>query len=163
MQRMDYNKTAMQFIPIIIAFLLLAYSKLMAQFSYTILGKLFSILLIIYYASIDKLVGLFVCGLVILYYQMDYVKLLAHGESNSKLITEGFSAAKTDFRSQNCINGSLKYKNMDVNNEMADHVFREVRFENDAKCNVCSDTCSFSITENRINKEKEVAPISSRK
>jgi len=160
---MDYNKTILQFIPIILAFLLLAYSKPMAQFSYTILGKLFSVLLIIYYTSFDKMVGLFVCGLVILYYQLDCVDMLVYGEPSSNAFREGFTVSKPEFRSQNCVNGTLKYKNMDVSDEMSDHVFREVKFENDSKCNVCSDACSFSVKEARINKEAEIAPITSRK
>lgn len=60
------------FIPIIFLFLLLAYSKEISLFSRTILGKLMIISIIIFYTSVDKMMGLFICLLVILYYQSDY-------------------------------------------------------------------------------------------
>jgi hypothetical protein len=63
-----------QFIPILILFLLLKYSNDFIKFSFTILGKLVAIFIIIFYAKIDITVGLCVCGLVILYYQSDYVE-----------------------------------------------------------------------------------------
>lgn len=61
-----------QFIPIIIIFTLFTYSKPFVRFSYSILGKLFAILMVIFYTYLDKVVGLCVCGLVILYYQSDF-------------------------------------------------------------------------------------------
>lgn len=63
-----------QFIPILILFLLLKYSNDFVKFSFTVLGKLIAILIIIFYAKIDITVGACVCGLVILYYQSDYVE-----------------------------------------------------------------------------------------
>lgn len=67
-------KLLLNFLPIIIVFLLVSYSDLMAQWSHTILGKLFSVILIIFYTRIDIIAGLVVCALVILYYQTDYVE-----------------------------------------------------------------------------------------
>jgi hypothetical protein len=180
---MDFNKTALQFIPIILVFLLLTYSKSIAIFSHTILGKLVAIALIIYYTVFDKLVGLFVCSLVIFYYQMDYVESMLNldiglfspvssniADSIDEIYIGGiplrsiepFSQAKADFRSQNCSKGVLKYKDMTVRDEMADHVFQEIEFEDDSRCNVCSDSCSFSIIESRLNKESEMKPTMSR-
>jgi hypothetical protein len=43
-------------------------------YSNTILGKLIAIAVIIFYTAIDKIVGLFVCAIVIFYYQSDYVE-----------------------------------------------------------------------------------------
>jgi hypothetical protein len=63
-----------QFIPILILFLLLKYSNDFVKFSFTILGKLVAIFIIIFYAQIDITIGVCVCGLVILYYQSDYVE-----------------------------------------------------------------------------------------
>ena len=63
-----------QFIPIIIIFLLLSYPKNIIKLSHSILGRLIAVSIIIYYSSLDKYLGLLVCGLVIFYYQMDYVE-----------------------------------------------------------------------------------------
>jgi hypothetical protein len=150
------KKIVSQFIPIILVFLLLTQSKRLAIFSNSVLGKLIAVSLIIFYTNIDKILGLFVCALVILYYQLDYV------EAYLNMSTENFASINQTFRSENCKNGILKYKNMDVRNEMADHVFQELKFKDDDKCNVCSDTCSFSIIESKMSKELELQPINTK-
>lgn len=61
-------------IPIIIFYLLLAYTKGAITFSNTILGKLIAIILIAFYANVDPILGLLVCILIIIYYQSDYVE-----------------------------------------------------------------------------------------
>lgn len=63
----------LNFIPIIIVFLLVSYTNTFASISNTILGKLFALILIFFYIKQDKFVGLFVCLVVILYYQSDYI------------------------------------------------------------------------------------------
>lgn len=65
-----------------------------------------------------------------------------------------------DFRQEYCDAGKLKYKNMDVNAEMMEHVFPEIQFAGN-KCNPCNETCVFSIIENRLKTETEIAPKSS--
>jgi len=79
-------KLILNFLPIIIIFLLVTYSDEMAQWSHTILGKFFAVFLIIFYTRIDVLFGLVVCGLVVFYYQTDYVEGFTHLPE-----TEGFS------------------------------------------------------------------------
>jgi energy-coupling factor transporter transmembrane protein EcfT len=71
---MKTTEIIIQFIPIIIIFVLLKFSKQFVSFSFTILGKFIAIMIIIFYSSIDLIVGLFVCCLVILYYQSDYLE-----------------------------------------------------------------------------------------
>lgn len=68
------------------------------------------------------------------------------------------------FRKTNCdAKGQLKYKGAVVRPEMADHVFREIQFPNDsAKCNPCEESCDFSIIEERMNREEELRPASSK-
>lgn len=63
-----------QFIPIILIFVVVTYSKPMAIFSNTTLGKILAIGIIIYYTYLDKYIGLLVCATIILYYQSDYVE-----------------------------------------------------------------------------------------
>lgn len=76
--------TILQFIPIIILFLLLSYPEEFVLFSNLSFGRLIAVLIIIFYSSLDKYLGLFVCGLVILFYQSDYVE-------NMRTITENFT------------------------------------------------------------------------
>jgi hypothetical protein len=75
--------TILQFIPIIILFLLLSYPEQFVLFSNLSFGRLIAVLIIIFYSSLDKYMGLFVCGLVILFYQSDYVE-------NMRPISENF-------------------------------------------------------------------------
>ena len=63
-----------QFIPIIIVYLLLTYTKTSVLISKTILGRFLAVLAVIYYTYLDKYLGLFVCALVIIYYQSDYIE-----------------------------------------------------------------------------------------
>ena len=68
------NKIITQFIPIIVLFLLLSYSKEFIEFSGTILGKLFAVIVVMYYTVLDVKIGLLVCSLVVYYYQSDVVE-----------------------------------------------------------------------------------------
>lgn len=66
----------LNFLPIIIIFLLASYTTSFAIISNTILGKLFAVILILFYIKHDKLIGLFVCLLVVFYYQTDFVNYI---------------------------------------------------------------------------------------
>jgi len=82
--------TILQFIPIIILFLLLSYPEQFVLFSNLSFGRLIAVLIIIFYSSLDKYLGLFVCGLVILFYQSDYV-------DNMRVISENFTELSYEF------------------------------------------------------------------
>lgn len=191
------NKILSQFIPIIILFLLLSYSEVFIDFSSTILGKLVALFIIVYYTILDKRLGLFVCSLVILYYQSELVEKVLNmdeimnnmftkekksnkieGMENrmpkQKKATEGMSDIenvyvydnlvdkslldfKQTFKKENCIQGQLKYKNMNVKDELVDHIFPEIEYA-DEKCNPCADSCKYSIIENKLLKETEMIP-----
>jgi hypothetical protein len=64
--------------------------------------------------------------------------------------------AQDEFRKENCQGGTLKYKGMSVPNEMASHVFPEVKFSPAQTCNVCSKTCDFSIIESKLDTENSI-------
>lgn len=194
--------TIAQFIPIVVIYLLLSQYKGCILFSHTIFGKLLAISIILFYVSIDKVVGLFVCALIILFYQMDCIDFALNkeafddikGQTTQELLEEKRppppkyketktakpsnkenietfenynttygsdetfkvnEAVQNTFRQQNCNKGSLKYKNMVVNNEMTSHVFPEVTFK-DEHCNVCSPTCKFSIIEAKLKAETKI-------
>ena len=69
-----------------------------------------------------------------------------------------------NFREEYCDDKKrLMYKGEIVRPEMADHVFREIKFSNNsAKCNPCEESCDFSIIEERLNKEEGLRPTSSK-
>ena len=67
---------------------------------------------------------------------------------------------QTDFKKLNCINGILKNKNMEVKQDMVQHVFPEIVYKDHA-CNVCTPGCNFSITESKFLAESKISPASS--
>jgi hypothetical protein len=71
---------------------------------------------------------------------------VVYAEPNTK------NQIKTYFKNQNCKNGELKFKNITVKNEIAPHIFPELKYENEP-CNACSDTCKFAIIEEKIKTE----------
>jgi len=86
--------TVAQFIPIIIIITLLSYSKEFVNMSYTILGKVLSIGLILFYTNLDKYVGLVLCLLIIVYYQSDYVENMLNTDDMMNQLFENFEASK---------------------------------------------------------------------
>jgi hypothetical protein len=69
----QFENILFQFLPIIIIFLLLVKNKEFLQFSNTVFGKILALFIIAFYTSIDKITGLFVSSLVILFYQTNYI------------------------------------------------------------------------------------------
>ena len=76
---------AINFIPIILLYLLVTYTPEFVKFSHTILGKALAVILILFYVKLDLIIGLFVCALVVFYYQTDYV------DSFNNMLNEGFT------------------------------------------------------------------------
>ena len=71
------------------------------------------------------------------------------------------SQFKQYFKNQNCKKGELKFKNITVRNEIAPHIFPELKYENEP-CNPCSDSCNFSIIEEKIkNEDALMKPVNS--
>jgi len=70
----DFFKLTINFIPIILLYLLATYTTEFAKFSHTTIGKAFAVLLILFYVTLDFILGLFVCALVVFYYQTDYIE-----------------------------------------------------------------------------------------
>ena len=63
-----------QFIPIGLLFFFLSNRDEFVGFSQTIWGKVFAVFMILLYTNMDKMFGLFVCSLVILYYQSEWME-----------------------------------------------------------------------------------------
>jgi hypothetical protein len=64
------NKFVMQFIPIFLVLFYSLYKDWFIETSRSVLGKLFSIIIIIFYTKMNKLYGVFVCVAFILFYQL---------------------------------------------------------------------------------------------
>jgi hypothetical protein len=185
-----------EFIPIILIFLFLSKNKEFFQFSRTIPGKLVAVGLIVFYALTDKILGLLVCGLVILFYQSDniesmellgsefnldeiqivpenptiveyepvddgiYISMQPVSSKERKMkktfVAESevlITSSADHFRKENCEKGQLTHKGMKVKNEMAEHVFPEMKFNN-IVCNPCSKNCEISVINEKLNTEK---------
>jgi len=89
----------------------------------------------------------------------------AKSSSKNKIETvgnynEGYSSdeVRKEFRDQHCNKGVLKYKNMQVKDEMAPHIYPELKFA-DKYCNVCSPSCKFSIVESKFKSEDKIARL----
>ena len=85
MKKTNYMKLVVNFVPILLLYFLVTYTPEFVKFSHTVLGKAFAVILILFYVKLDFILGLFVCALVILYYQTDYV------ESFNTMQYEGFT------------------------------------------------------------------------
>jgi hypothetical protein len=84
------NNIIIEFIPILLLFVLVSYTDKIVQFSNSVLGKLAAMLIIILYSTIDTIHGLSVCLIFILYYMSDYVENMLNREG-----LEGNTAAPT--------------------------------------------------------------------
>lgn len=89
--------TIAQFIPIILIFLLSSYSKSVVRFSSTILGKLLAVCIIIFYTFIDKLLGTFICLLILFYYQSDIVEHMLNMNQIENMENNGDDSNDNDY------------------------------------------------------------------
>lgn len=169
-----------QFIPIGLLFLFLSYRNEFVEFSQTTWGKVFAVFMILLYTHMDKMFGLFVCAIVILYYQSEWMESFLNMKELEEMEKEfmkkddkveqqveyvdidhnNSESIQNEFREKHCEDGLLKHKNMHVKKDMTSHVFPEVAFKHE-KCNVCSPNCKFSIIESKFNAEKNVKSKSS--
>jgi hypothetical protein len=127
MSKIDMQKIIVNFLPIILLFLLVSYTPEFAKFSHTILGKAFAIIIIIFYVKIDIYMGLLVCALVILYYQSDYV------ESFNNMLKEGFENEEEETDNDH-------YNDINMNNNEYDINTKE---EEEKKYNTEEDTTNM--------------------
>ena len=70
------KKLIAQFVPMVFILLFLSKNKEFFQFSKTIVGKIVAIFIILFYVSVDKFVGLFVCALIVLFYQSENIEAM---------------------------------------------------------------------------------------
>jgi hypothetical protein len=70
----EFETSPFAIVPVLIIFALICYPVEMAYLAETSLGKLFCIMLILFYGKEDPIYGAFVCALVILYYQVGHLE-----------------------------------------------------------------------------------------
>lgn len=170
------NKYTMYFIiyQYIIAFIIIItilYPSLIIQYSQYSLGKLFAVLLLIYFTSIDKMYGIAMLVYIIIFYSIyDYkkgfltVEMFSVGSRPLLFQTptkEGFNENDEDnkddknnknipknkdsFKQKYCKHGKLQHKGVNVPNEMISHVFPYINFKNKGTCNICNEGCGFDL------------------
>ena len=197
-----------EIIPVILILQFALYPKLMVTIAHTYLGRFISIALRVWYTSVNVLYGLFMCLMVILFYQLDYVESFTSvkdSKSTVDSLTEsrpknsvkdvgvwnileenmdskpeqvgvgvdvdvnvesfseytnvsagsGVNSSANEFRSKNCKNSQLVYKEFPIKTEMAQHVFPEIVYEGEV-CNLCDPNCAFSVSLNKIKTEEDV-------
>jgi hypothetical protein len=157
---------------------LLLFQRQAFLFSQSILGKLIAILLILGYTTMDRLYGLILCLLIVIYYQeigessmegfdhysQNMVNVDATPTMSPIYVTpvESISAQNTSpFREKYCYMGKLKYKGYDISKENAPLVFPEIKFSDNGSCNPCEPTCKYSISE-VVESERMILPKSSK-
>jgi hypothetical protein len=180
------NSVVMQFIPIVLILLYASFRYEFTKLSHSILGKLFAVMLILYYTRMDFIYGTACCILVIWYYQRTEIEGFAEEvkkevkkenvvedgtnlpeiedtstsaslEGFGPIITvDNFNAAKDEFIKEKCKNGVLMYKDFPVKSEMADHVYSEIKFNEKTKCNPCDRTCNYNIIEAKLETESKL-------
>jgi hypothetical protein len=86
----------LNFLPMVLIYLIATYSPQVARISHTVLGKVIAIGLILLYCFFDIVSGLLVCALVIFYYQTDYVESFSTASPD----TEGEGESEEDSKAE---------------------------------------------------------------
>ncbi len=160
----------------------------MIQWSSSGLGKIIVILIILFYTSIDKLYGMLVCLLFILFYQSDFY----YNYENRNNETENFEPILDsivphqsikplepisynhqyempeinveyvkNFKQEHCEKGHLVNKGQKVKIDIAEHIYPEISFINE-KCNICDARCNFDIVKKQMDIIEKIKPKSCR-
>lgn len=167
-----------QLTPLLLVFLYLAHRDQFISISNTVLGKLIAIALIILYTTVDKFLGLFVCALIITYYYNGvlegYVSLdkEQYPYKQSKEHDKTAEQDDEDDEEEETIRGFNFPKWMTSLTGLSDAIQRNI-LEQDVKEGMCNKqhkesftqqrtcekdgkTCPLSISENKLEAEKEV-------
>ena len=194
------NAFIMQFIPMILILLMASFPFAFSQVSHSSVGKLFAVMLVLYYTRMNYKYGLASAIIFLIYYQMtEYAEGFEEKkekkpdtveddgtnlpEQEPSVYTEQkplveevhstteeafetkepaiisidmFNDVKDEFIKEKCKNGVLMYKMMPVKNDMADHVYSEIKFNSDEKCNPCDRTCDYNIIEAKLKTQESL-------
>ena len=67
-----------------------------------------------------------------------------------------YDKSKETFRKTHCKKGHLIHKGTMIKNEMAEHIFQEIKQNDFHKCNVCDPSCDFDVIEKYIKTEEDL-------
>ena len=161
-----------QLTPLLLVFLYLAHRDDFISISNTVLGKSIAIALIILYTTIDKYLGLFVCALIIAYYYNGvlegYITLdkQQYHYKQSKVREEDEEDEEGSIRGFNFPKWMSSFTGLseavqrnileqDVKEGMCNKDHKET-FTQQRTCEKDGKTCPLSISEKKLEAEKEV-------
>ena len=146
------DNIVMQFIPILLALFYGFDHRTFDSMSHSILGKLFVVIVILFYAKINKIYGTLACVIVVFYYHLNDRVM----ENFSAEIDQKMLMMKDQFTKEICKNGVLMHNGLEVKPEMTSHIYPEIHFANDKPCNPCDKACYFDILESKMTTEDEL-------
>lgn len=89
------NRFVMQFIPIILVLLFSLYARRFIEVGNSVLGKLFAVVIIMFYTKLNILYGIFACVITILFYQLTEGTIVEVTIVDDTIV-EGMKKGKTD-------------------------------------------------------------------
>jgi hypothetical protein len=147
----------MQFIPILLALFYGFDHRTFYSMSHSVLGKLFVVVLILFYAKINKIYGTFACVVAVFYYHLnDRTLENFSAEIDKKMLLTKEQFTKEQFTKEKCKSGILTHNGLEVRPEMSSHVYPEINFSNDKPCNPCDKACYFDILESKMTTEDKL-------
>lgn len=161
-----------QLTPLLLVFLYLAHRDDFISISNTVLGKFIAIALIILYTTIDKYLGLFVCALIVTYYYNGvlegYITLdkEQYPYKQSKVKEDDDEDEEDSIRGFNYPKWMSSFTGLseavqrnileqDVKEGMSNKQHKE-SFTQQRTCEKDGKTCPLSISEKKLEAEKEV-------
>ena len=161
-----------QLTPLLLVFLYLAHRDDFISISNTVLGKFIAIALIILYTTIDKYLGLFVCALIVTYYYNGVLEGYVTLDKEQYPYKQSKVKEDDDEDEEDSIRGFNYPKWMPSFTGLSEAVQRNI-LEQDVKEGMCTKkhkdaftqqrtcekdgkTCPLSISEKKLEAEKEV-------
>ena len=160
---------------IIVIFLLLFFAsspKQFVPFSHTSLGRLLSVVVIVFFTKKSMVLGVISCIAIIMYCRIEEFKYLlnipeeflwemTYVPYSNDMYEQLNDEITYRFRKDNCTDGKLLFKGTYVNPEMAEHVFPSIQFTS-APCDPCNARCNFTILQNKLHTENRLRERSSK-
>ena len=129
---------------IFLFFILLSNHSIRSFLLETIFGNTLLIVAFIAYYYLDKYIGIVFCFMIVFIYYNNPIETFYSKEDVEK--KNSVSNSEEYFRKTNCIGNELLYKGKEVKNDMVEHIFPEIHFENNI-CNPCDKKCDITIVE----------------
>jgi|MesohylFT_1024984.scaffolds.fasta_scaffold09891_3 hypothetical protein len=179
----DFFELVIQLIPIVCIISYVLFPFEFTLISYSVLGKLLAVTIILLYSFKHIMYGVFTLLLMIWYYQFDIDVYLKEGFDKREYLPApakkkgsshfqdsleydgmAYKDAYPDqlepvqkegeafFRKKYCRKNKLLYKDMEVNDEYAPHVYPEMKFR-DTPCNPCDVTCGIELQKMKTESE----------